>query len=100
MTFGGARVFLDYHNSLNYQFPSAPVKRTRWRSVSLDRRPAGWKLQNDVGAHDRQRQLILTEIRSPGELVKTHEVVAPFDPTEEDFKLREAEADLAESNNR
>lgn len=42
-------------------------------------------------------QLILTELRKPGELVKEGEVVAQFDTTEESFKLREAEADLAEA---
>jgi RND family efflux transporter MFP subunit len=42
-------------------------------------------------------QLILTELRKPGDLVKESEVVAQFDTTEERFKLREAEADLAEA---
>jgi biotin carboxyl carrier protein len=42
-------------------------------------------------------QLIITELRKPGELVKEGEVVAQFDTTEETFKLREAEADLAEA---
>jgi HlyD family secretion protein len=42
-------------------------------------------------------QLILTELRSPGETVKEGDVVAQFDTTEERFKLREAEADLAEA---
>ena len=42
-------------------------------------------------------QLILTELRKPGELVKQGEVIAQFDTTEETFKLREAESDLAEA---
>lgn len=42
-------------------------------------------------------QLILTDLRRPGELVKQNDVVAQFDTTEENFKLREAEADLAEA---
>jgi HlyD family secretion protein len=42
-------------------------------------------------------QLILTALSSSGELVKEGEVVAQFDTTEQEFKLKEAEADLAES---
>jgi HlyD family secretion protein len=41
--------------------------------------------------------LILTELRKSGELVKTGDIVAQFDTTDEGFKLREAEADLAEA---
>ncbi|MDX2150782.1 MAG: HlyD family efflux transporter periplasmic adaptor subunit [Bryobacteraceae bacterium] len=44
------------------------------------------------------RELILTELRTPGEMVQSGEVVARFDTTEEEFKLREAEADLAEAD--
>ncbi|MCE5310734.1 MAG: efflux RND transporter periplasmic adaptor subunit [Acidobacteriales bacterium] len=42
-------------------------------------------------------QMILTELRKSGEPVKAGEVVARFDTTEEAYKLREAEADLAEA---
>jgi len=42
-------------------------------------------------------ELILTQLRTPGELVKEHDVLAQFDTTEQEFKLKEAEADLAEA---
>ena len=42
-------------------------------------------------------ELILTFLRSPGELVKEGDVVAQFDTTEQEFKQKEAEADLAEA---
>ena len=42
-------------------------------------------------------QLTVTQLRKPGELVKEGEVIAQFDTTEETFKMREAEADLAEA---
>jgi HlyD family secretion protein len=42
-------------------------------------------------------QLTITDLRKPGELVAEGDVVAAFDTTEEAFKLREAEADLAEA---
>ncbi|MCC6587952.1 MAG: HlyD family efflux transporter periplasmic adaptor subunit [Bryobacterales bacterium] len=41
--------------------------------------------------------LTLTDLRKSGDLVKKNDVVAQFDPTDENFKLREAEADLAEA---
>ena len=42
-------------------------------------------------------QLILTSLRNSGELVKQGEVVVQFDTTEQEFKLKEAQADLAEA---
>ena len=42
-------------------------------------------------------QLTLTDLRKSGELVKKGDVVAQFDTTDESYKLREAEADLAEA---
>lgn len=42
-------------------------------------------------------ELIITSLRQPGELVKKNDVVVQFDVTEQTYKLREAEADLAES---
>src|SRR5258708_5396021 len=41
--------------------------------------------------------LIVTSLREPGEVVKEGETVAQFDTTEQSFKLKEAEADLAEA---
>jgi HlyD family secretion protein len=39
----------------------------------------------------------ITFLRESGELVKEGDIVVQFDTTEQDFKLREAEADLAEA---
>jgi HlyD family secretion protein len=41
--------------------------------------------------------LVLTYLREPGELVKKDDVIAQFDTTQQEFNLREAEADLAEA---
>ena len=41
--------------------------------------------------------MVLTDLRKSGELVKKGDIVAQFDTTDETFKLREAEADLAEA---
>ena len=40
----------------------------------------------------------ITVLRSPGELVKEGDVVVEFDPTLQEYNLREAEADLAEAD--
>ncbi len=39
----------------------------------------------------------ITFLRAPGELVKTGDIVAEFDTTDQAYKLKEAEADLAEA---
>lgn len=39
----------------------------------------------------------ITFLRSPGELVEAGDMVVQFDTTEQEFKLKEAEADLAEA---
>src|SRR5207237_695131 len=39
----------------------------------------------------------ITYLRSPGELVEAGDMVIQFDTTEQEFKLKEAEADLAEA---
>lgn len=43
------------------------------------------------------RDMAITYLRKPGEVVKEGDVVARLDTTEEEYKLREAEADLAEA---
>jgi hypothetical protein len=41
--------------------------------------------------------MAITSLRDPGELVSPGDVVVQFDTTEQDYKLKEAEADLAEA---
>jgi multidrug efflux pump subunit AcrA (membrane-fusion protein) len=41
--------------------------------------------------------MTITSLRSPGELVKAGDIVAEFDTTDQLYKLKEAEADLAEA---
>ena len=43
------------------------------------------------------QQLVITNLRPPGDQVKKDDIVAQFDTTDESYKLREAEADLAEA---
>jgi multidrug resistance efflux pump len=41
--------------------------------------------------------MAITFLRAPGELVNTGDTVVEFDPTQQEFNLREAQADLAEA---
>src|SRR6185369_2293272 len=41
--------------------------------------------------------MAITYLRSPGEVVKEGEMVVQFDTTQQEYNLREAEADLAEA---
>jgi len=43
------------------------------------------------------RDMTITSLREPGELVAAGDVVAQFDTTEQEFNLREAEADVTEA---
>lgn len=97
-SFGGIRLVRAVNQGAQVVVPSARVMRT---SVAFSVTAKG-----DLnGGHSKMMsapmtgsgQLILTELRKPGEMVKKDEVVARFDTTEEDFKLREAESDLAEA---
>lgn len=42
-------------------------------------------------------ELVITDLREPGEIVRAGDVVVEFDTTEQTFTLREAQADLAEA---
>jgi HlyD family secretion protein len=44
-----------------------------------------------------ENQMAITFLRGPGEVVKAGDVVVEFDTTEQGFRLKEAEADLAEA---
>lgn len=78
--------------------PATPVKReTIVFSITAKGDLQGGNSRMMTAPMTGSAQLILTELRKPGDLVKEGEVVAAFDTTEESFKLREAEADLAEA---
>lgn len=42
-------------------------------------------------------EMHLTSLRNTGELVKANDVVAEFDPTDQEYKLKESEADASET---
>ncbi len=98
LAFGGVRILHTLNQSEETAVPATPVKRTSIAfsiTAKGDLQGGNSKMMN--APMTGSAQLILTDLRKPGELVKEKDVVAQFDPTEENFKLREAEADLAEA---
>ena len=78
--------------------PRPRQARRRHLHRNGERQSAGRKLPHARRADDRRtRQLVITELRKSGELVKKDDVVVQFDTTDEVYKLRQAEADLAEA---
>ena len=43
------------------------------------------------------REMIVTTLRMPGELVKAGDLIVQFDTTEQEYEMKEAEADMAEA---
>jgi HlyD family secretion protein len=78
--------------------PVAPVKRGDI-SISITSRGEvqGRNSQVLAAPMTGSRDMAITYLRKAGELVKEGDVVAKLDTTEEEYKLREAEADLAEA---
>lgn len=78
--------------------PTTTVKRGEVRfDVTARGELQGGNSEMLVAPMTGGREMVLTELRQPGDLVETGEVVARFDTTEQEFSLREAEADLDEA---
>ncbi len=98
----GARSVPRLFESLNTAAPS-PLPSTRVRAgdvtftITADGAVQGGNSKMLSAPMAGGGTLTLTELRRPGELVKKGDVVAQFDTTDETYKLREAEADLAEA---
>ncbi len=95
---GGVRLYRVTNTSVEAAVPSTGVKRGDVTFAVYAR--AEFQGGNSimltapmVGGGD----MSIKSLRSPGELVRTGDVVAEFDTTEQVYKLKEAEADLAEA---
>lgn len=98
LAFGGVRIMRSLDRTEETAIPAAPVKRTSVPfSITAKGDLQGGNSKMMSAPMTGSAQLILTDLRKPGELVKENDVIAQFDTTEETFKLREAEADLAEA---
>lgn len=98
----GARSVPQFFERLSAADPS-PLPSTRVRtgdvtfSVTADGALQGGNSRMLQAPMAGGGTLTLTDLRRSGELVKKDDVIAQFDTTDENFKLREAEADLAEA---
>ncbi len=95
---GGVELYHAANNATAVELPATTVKRG---DVNFDVHAKG-DLQGAnsqmltapmVGGQD----MVITFLRQPGELVQKDDVVVQFDTTDQTYKLREAEADLAEA---
>jgi multidrug resistance efflux pump len=78
--------------------PATRVKRSKVTiTVSATGELQGAKSEMLVAPMTGGREMAITYLRSPGEVVAAGDVVVRFDTTEQEFALREAEADLAEA---
>jgi HlyD family secretion protein len=66
-------------------------------SVMAKGRLQGGNSETHIAPMVGANELVITELRSPGELVREGDVIVQFDTTEQEFELLEAQADLAEA---
>ena len=95
---GGTRVYRELQPQSGSTVPVTRVKRGDVTfNVSSQGALQGGKSKILTAPMTGSRELVLTSLRRPGERAEKDDIIAEFDTTEETFKLREAEADLAES---
>jgi HlyD family secretion protein len=97
-SFGGIHVMQAIEQPEDAPIPATAVKRTTVVfTVAAKGDLQGGNSKMLTAPMTGSAQLVVTDLRKPGDMVKEGDVVAAFDTTEETFKLREAEADLAEA---
>ncbi|MFN7921488.1 MAG: efflux RND transporter periplasmic adaptor subunit [Bryobacteraceae bacterium] len=95
---GAKRMYRELEPRKEPPVPVAKVKRGEVKfSVVAKGALQGGNSKSLTAPMTGSSQLVLTSLRKPGDEVKEGDVVAEFDTTEETYKLREAEADLAEA---
>ncbi|MBI5086246.1 MAG: HlyD family efflux transporter periplasmic adaptor subunit [Acidobacteria bacterium] len=82
----------------NFDLPITTVKRGEVQfTVSARGELQGSNSEMLVAPMTGARELIITYLRSPGELIEAGDEIVKFDTTDQEFSLAEAEADLAEA---
>jgi len=98
LAWGGSRVMKAVAPSPASRLPVTRVKRGDVTiSVAAKGELSGGHTEMLSAPMTGGGDMAITYLRQPGELVKSGDVVVRFDTTEQEFKLKEAEADLAES---
>ncbi len=98
VAFFGVRAYRTLMASTTVEIPTARVQRGDI-SLTINARGElrGQKPELLVAPMMGGNEMHITSLRKPGELVKAGDVVVQFDTTEQDYKLKEAESDLAEA---
>jgi HlyD family secretion protein len=95
----GKRMYTAVKPQNDVTIPTTAVKRSDLTlTVSARGELRGGNSEVLSGPLTTGTELHLTMLRKTGELVKANEPVIEFDATDQEFKLKEAEADLAEAN--
>lgn len=95
---GSVEIYRNSGDSTGAQLPTTTVKRGNVTfAVYAKGELQGGNSKMLAAPMAGGGDLILTSLRASGELVKSGDIVATFDTTDQIFKLREAEADLAEA---
>jgi multidrug efflux pump subunit AcrA (membrane-fusion protein) len=98
VVWGGVRVARLMGRDSSPDVPTTRVKRGRVTiTVTARGELQGGNSEVLTAPMSGGGDMAITSLRAPGEFVKTGDVVAQFDTTQQDFNLREAEADLAEA---
>jgi multidrug efflux pump subunit AcrA (membrane-fusion protein) len=98
LAWGGSRVMKAVSTSPASQLPVTRVKRGDVTiSVAAKGELSGGHTEMLSAPMTGGGDMAITYLRENGEVVKPGDVVVKFDTTEQEFKLKEAEADLAEA---
>ena len=95
---GGLRLFRSLAPSGTAALPTTRVKRSDVSlTVTAKAELRGGNSEELAAPMTGEGELHITNLRKAGELVKEGDVVVEFDTTDQAYKLKEAEADLAEA---
>ncbi len=95
---GGYRLFLSLNSSSTAALPTTTVKRGDVSlTVTAKAEVRGGNSEELAAPMTGEGEMHITFLRKPGEVVKEGDVVVELDTTDQAYKLKEAEADLAEA---
>jgi HlyD family secretion protein len=98
MVWEGKRMYTAVKPQVDVQVPTTTVKRGDLTlSVSAKGELRGGNSEILSAPLTTGNELHITFLRTTGDLVKSGDPVVEFDPTDQEFRLKEAEADLAEA---
>jgi HlyD family secretion protein len=101
LAWGAVRVFARTTAAPAYSVPSTRIKRgTVAVTITARGDLQGGNPEMLIAPMVAADSLTVTSLRKPGELIEAGDVVAEFDTTQQEYNLREAEADLAEAQQR